>query len=75
MWLALRKGLHMKVSLHIISFVGRAAAQEAAASTAADVQLAMLFPPAQRPYILFLHAADSHRLNRSLLRSVNPSSL
>ena len=33
----------------------------------------MLFPPAQRPYILFLHAADSHRLNRSLLRSSHPT--
>lgn len=56
-----------------MTFAGRAAAQEAAASTAADVQLAMLFPPAQRPYILFLHAADSHRLNHSLLRSYNPT--
>lgn len=34
----------------------------------ADVAVAQQFPPAQRLFLLFLQAADSHRLNASLLR-------
>jgi len=37
---------------------------------AASLEAAWRFPPAQRLFILFLEAADSHRLNRSLLRQV-----
>ncbi len=36
-----------------------------------DVALAMQFPPAQRLFVMFLQAADSHRLNTSLLRQVS----
>ena len=34
----------------------------------ADLALAMQFPQAQRPFLMFLQAADSHRLNLSLIR-------
>ena len=34
----------------------------------ADVAVAQQFPPAQRLFLLFLQAADSHRLDASLLR-------
>ena len=33
-----------------------------------DVALARQFPPAQQPFLMFLQAADSHRLNTSLAR-------
>lgn len=33
-----------------------------------DVALAVQFPPAQQPFLMFLQAADSHRLNTSLAR-------
>ncbi len=52
----------------IVGSAGKFAIQSTVASTASDVQLAALFPPAQRPYILFLHAADSYRLGRQLTR-------
>ncbi|KAA6417830.1 MAG: hypothetical protein FRX49_12186 [Trebouxia sp. A1-2] len=35
-----------------------------------DIALAMQFPPAQRLFVMFLQAADSHRLNTSLIRQV-----
>jgi len=35
-----------------------------------DVALAMQFPQAQRLFVMFLQAADSHRLNTSLIRQV-----
>lgn len=33
-----------------------------------DIALAVQFPPAQQPFLMFLQAADSHRLNTSLAR-------
>ena len=48
----------------------RASAGAAAEGVAAALALAAEFPPAQRLYALFLEAADSHRLNRQLLRRV-----
>ena len=42
--------------------------EELAAST---LEVAWRFPPAQRLFVLFLEAADSHRLNKSLLRQVH----
>ncbi len=35
-----------------------------------DIALAMQFPQAQRLFVMFLQAADSHRLNTSLIRQV-----
>ncbi len=35
---------------------------------AAALAVAAEFPPAQRLFVLFLEAADSHRLNRQLIR-------
>ena len=43
--------------------------EEVAAST---LEAAWRFPPAQRLFVLFLEAADSHRLNKSLLRQAQP---
>ena len=37
----------------------------------ADLQVALQFPQAQRLFIMFLQAADSHRLNSSLIRQVH----
>lgn len=36
----------------------------------ADIALALQFPQAQRLFLMFLQAADSHRLNTSLIRQV-----
>ena len=36
--------------------------------TAASLEAAWRFPPALRLFVLFLEAADSHRLNKALLR-------
>ena len=48
----------------------RGNAGAAADGVVAALALAAEFPPAQRLYVLFLEAADSHRLNRQLLRCV-----
>ena len=37
---------------------------------ASSLEVAWRFPPALRLFVLFLEAADSHRLNKSLLRQV-----
>ncbi len=37
---------------------------------ASSLEAAWRFPPALRLFVLFLEAADSHRLNKSLLRQV-----
>ena len=39
-----------------------------------NVVAAAEFPPAQRPYVLFLAAVDSHRLNSAVTRFVHAAS-